>query len=377
MSETQVTLREPVYVRWNSWLMKRFGVFLFLSIIIIIVGSILDLLSHFRGWTSNEEGVFTPAHYVLYAGIMMACGTLGLPVASSRWLRKPLSSILPKGYEWVYWAVVFFPIGVVGDVVWHSIFGVEVGLEALASPTHILLQVAIYITLISPVLAMVANNPKGTRLSWIKEPLGLFATIAVVVFTFMLFWFAQSGPMSHQWQIPDLVMGGGLRIEQQHADYLKANISDQLKEYSFTVGMTATLFTSLVTMALFTTIGRRFVLPTGFWPVLLFFQTAQHALLLYQQPELLIVMVVLGIVAEIVLRLIDFNRNLTRLTIGAFALLYIIHLGPAILAQMDARNWWSPHLLFGLPMLAGMVGVFWILGSHIWERVVQYGDSVQ
>ncbi len=46
---------------------------------------------------------------------------------------------LPIGYSWAAAGVLVFGVGGVGDMLWHMTFGVEVGIDALLSPTHLVL----------------------------------------------------------------------------------------------------------------------------------------------------------------------------------------------------------------------------------------------
>ena len=46
--------------------------------------------------------------------------------------------------RWSRWGVITFAVGMVGDFAWHQVFGIEVAIDALLSPTHLVLFVAAF-----------------------------------------------------------------------------------------------------------------------------------------------------------------------------------------------------------------------------------------
>src|SRR5258708_22377591 len=66
---------------------------------------------------------------------MVLVVTLGLNHAhGSAWKHA-----MPAGYEVSLLGVPLFALAGIGDLVWHTLFGFEVNLETLLSPTHLLL----------------------------------------------------------------------------------------------------------------------------------------------------------------------------------------------------------------------------------------------
>ncbi|PIP65118.1 hypothetical protein COW95_03595 [Candidatus Peregrinibacteria bacterium CG22_combo_CG10-13_8_21_14_all_49_11] len=109
----------------------------------LVTGAYID------GWAHNHvpelETFFTPWHAVLYSGYLAMVLTLLLWI----WLRKR------KGHSWreavpeghglsLLGAGVFF-FGGIGDMLWHIAFGIEAGIEALLSPTHLLLATGAFL----------------------------------------------------------------------------------------------------------------------------------------------------------------------------------------------------------------------------------------
>ena len=98
---------------------------------------------HLDGWAHNhgrvDDSFFTIWHAVLYSGFVALAVTLARPVVRRRaagvsWARaaEPWERLALVG-------IVVFLGGGLGDMAWHTAFGVEQDLEALLSPTHLLL----------------------------------------------------------------------------------------------------------------------------------------------------------------------------------------------------------------------------------------------
>lgn len=100
--------------------------------------------TYLDGWAHNNiaselESFFTPWHAVLYAGFFAAAGFYAVA-----WLRNILKGYhwrraLPIGYGLSLVGVVIFLFGGFADGIWHTISGIEADIEALLSPTHLVL----------------------------------------------------------------------------------------------------------------------------------------------------------------------------------------------------------------------------------------------
>lgn len=96
----------------------------------MVIGLYLD------GWAHNAEKpetFFSPWHFILYSGFAAAVAYFTFR-----------GSILKKRSDpdrLTVWGLVLFVIGAVGDGAWHQVFGIEVDLEALLSPTHLALMI--------------------------------------------------------------------------------------------------------------------------------------------------------------------------------------------------------------------------------------------
>lgn len=127
------------------------------------VGLFLDGYFH-QNLDSGSESFLTPWHGAFYAGF--TASALWLAHMSRR--RAPgvvdwRMSSLPPGYDGARIGLVLFALGGIGDATWHSAFGVERGIDALLSPTHLLLFAGLTLILTAPLRAARATpqHPPG------------------------------------------------------------------------------------------------------------------------------------------------------------------------------------------------------------------------
>jgi hypothetical protein len=87
------------------------------------------------------ETFFTPWHAALYSAFAVMAAWIGLLAWFGRARGRPVVEWLPYGYAGTALGLVVFGIGGAADLVWHETFGIEVAVDALVSPTHLLLGV--------------------------------------------------------------------------------------------------------------------------------------------------------------------------------------------------------------------------------------------
>lgn len=120
------------------------------------------------GWAHNhgkvDESFFTPWHFILY-GTMALSGVVlfavGLRNLRARGVsfagvfgpdaRSKAADSIPYGYWTAVLGVVIFIVGGGLDLAWHTIFGIEASLDALVSPTHLVLALGAALVCSGPV----------------------------------------------------------------------------------------------------------------------------------------------------------------------------------------------------------------------------------
>ena len=119
------------------------------------LGWVLVLSLYADGWAHvNVPGLetfFTPWHAALYSSFALLVAWLALML-----LRRPRRgerARLPRGYGWGWVGVAVFLAGGLADMAWHLAFGIEAGIDALVSPTHLVLLGGGLLLIVSPLRA--------------------------------------------------------------------------------------------------------------------------------------------------------------------------------------------------------------------------------
>ena len=104
------------------------------------------------GWAHHNvpelEGFFTPWHAALYFGLLLTSSWFAWlgRAEGLRWYQH-----VPSGYGWGVVGIAVFAAGGLADMAWHLAFGVEAGIDALLSPSHLVLLTGGLLILTSPV----------------------------------------------------------------------------------------------------------------------------------------------------------------------------------------------------------------------------------
>ena len=89
---------------------------------------------------------------------------------------------MPPGYELSLLGGGIFLAGGVADMVWHTLFGVEVGVDALYSPTHLVLGVGMTLIVSGPFRAAWRRPGPATAMSVLPMLFSLAFTLSVLTF---------------------------------------------------------------------------------------------------------------------------------------------------------------------------------------------------
>jgi hypothetical protein len=130
---------------------------------LMIGGALADTWAH-TNLADELETFFTPWHALLYSGFALtAAWTFWLGYRNrgrtARWWRDGW----PAGYGLGAIGVVGFVAGGVLDMIWHSIFGVEVSLDIVLSPSHLILAVSGTLLVTSALRSWWATGSTGRR----------------------------------------------------------------------------------------------------------------------------------------------------------------------------------------------------------------------
>jgi hypothetical protein len=160
----------------------------------LVAGGYADAWAH--GHVALES-FFTPWHGILYSGVLAVMVFFGVAVARN-WLRGyPLRRALPVGYQLSLLGVLLFPFGGTGDMTWHLIFGIEKGLDAALSPTHLLMALAIALVGSGPLRAgWRRRNSAQTFAAQLPMVVSVFLTISTMTLIMQLIHPAIKLPVS-------------------------------------------------------------------------------------------------------------------------------------------------------------------------------------
>ena len=147
----------------------------------LIGGIVVDGWAHVtRG---GVESFFTPWHAAFYSGFLaVATWTIYL-VRKSR----PGPGV-PVGYRLGLSGLVIFAAGGVGDLVWHQLLGIETSIDALISPTHLILLAGAMLIITSPIRSgWHRPTPRTSPWSWQAPALISLVLVAVLAQFFFLY----------------------------------------------------------------------------------------------------------------------------------------------------------------------------------------------
>ncbi len=148
---------------------------------LFVGGLFLDGWAHTHGRV--DQSFFTPWHAVFYAGYAMTASALVASLLRNHARGCAWQLALPVGYGLSGLGALIFAAGGVTDLIWHTIFGIEAGVEALLSPTHLVLALGLGLIASGPVRAAWRRSEPG--LGWAAQgPMLLALTSTLSVLTF-------------------------------------------------------------------------------------------------------------------------------------------------------------------------------------------------
>jgi hypothetical protein len=293
------------------------------------------------GWAHNHRQVdtsfFTPWHAVFYSGYLACAVALVGAMLLNRSRGYSWGRALPAGYELSLAGIAIFGAGGVGDLVWHTLFGIEVSTEALLSPTHLMLATGMALIASGPIRAFWKRPTRKSEITLRSYlPLILSVLLFYSLFTFMM-QFAH--PFVNSWTIEGTRRPGG------DAD---------LRMVATIIGMItqAGLFTGLILMLI-----RRWTLPLGTFTLIFALNTLMMATQ-KDQWRFVPVGLITGAVVDFLLwrfKPSSVQRNAHRLF--SFAVPVIFYGLYFLVLWQTTGMWWSIHMWGGSLVLVGVAGL--------------------
>lgn len=262
-----------------------------------LVGVFLD------GWAHSKYEIidtfFTPWHGVFYSGFLAM--TLWVAWCAIRNHRpgELWRDAIPTGYPLAIVGLAIFAVGAVGDFTWHQVFGAEVAGERLASPAHLLLFVGGLLVITSPLRAAWATDPEDFAPS-VKQflPTLLSMTLCTTAASYLLLnvWGFRSAELLGTAQLQALLAA----VAQSPAAVRTVQVMVQTRVFG------SVLLTNLLLLTPILLMVRRWHIPFG--SITILFTTvvaAMNSLTEFRMPEVIAVALVSGLVADILVRVLQ------------------------------------------------------------------------
>lgn len=119
--------------------------------LLLIAGNYLDGWAHAHKLA--DETFFTPWHGVAYGALLVIAAYLASDYL--RWGR------LRPGYGWSAVGIAITTLGGLADMTWHTLFGIEVSLQAALSPPHLVLSLGLVLLVLGPWRAAGGRSAAG------------------------------------------------------------------------------------------------------------------------------------------------------------------------------------------------------------------------
>ncbi len=294
------------------------------------------------GWAHNHLGseletFFTPWHGVFYGGFLAVTLALLGHAWRHRKPGRPWWGALPRGYDLSLLGAGLFALGGLGDLVWHTLFGIEADVEALLSPTHLLLAVGMGLVVSGPLRAAWHREPRNPADLW---PALLSATLTFSLITFMT-QFAH--PIAHPWAA--------------YSTFLAHGPGEAL--FAQAMGVSDLLLQAGVMGAFALLLLVRWRLPFGALSLLLGLNALGMSFM-DDEYRLVPAAAAAGLLGDLLVRRLRPGRDRVRaLRLFAFALPAVYTLALFGALALTDYVWWSVHLWLGAVAMTGLAG--WLL----------------
>lgn len=331
----------------------------------IVLGMFLDATAHNNPDLVAVESFFSPWHAVFYSGFLTTSAWIAWPVLRNLRAGRTGLAAIPVGYDLGILGLAVFVAGAIGDMLWHTVFGLEAGTEALLSPTHAFIFLGCMLILTSPFRAAWAtaghDGDAPSLGAFLPTLLSITFTISVVSFAFLYVWafFPDQHKMhlNFWWLLRDVAQ----------PDTATFKVMQDVTARS-TVG--SILLSNLVVLAPILLMLRRWHLPFG--SVTIFFMVT--AVGFY---ELIPVALIAGLAADGLIRVLRPSPNrLAALRVFAALLPPVLWSLFFLALYIKLSLAWSPHVLAAYAKLSLAWSPEVLGGVLVWAGISGFGLSV-
>lgn len=313
---------------------------------------------HLDGWAhihrAGLETFFTPWHAVLYSGFFAISMTLVAVPILNRLRGAPWWNAMPTGYGAALVGVPLFLLGGAGDMLWHIVFGVENGTEALLSPTHLLLALSVVLFFTGPVRAAYSRAHATDRQTGWTYALPLLVTLGLLLALFAFFT-QYASPFATLWP-------GGTPPQRWFANMHPA-AADELTEMALGLGIASVLVHTALLMSVLLFTVRVWTLPFGSITLVIglssLLMAAMQGQTLGIEPVVMFgVGMAAGLIADLLLAgLRPAPSGPMAFRLFAFSVPFALYSVYFAVLALTIGMWWSIHVWAGAIVVSGLVGV--------------------
>lgn len=318
-------------------------------VFVMILGVFLDVWSHGQHLTERFFSIWHAPFYTAY--LATACWVLA-PAFRARRVQVASAGLSPA-WRYDVAGVAIFGLGGVSDAVWHSLWGLETGVDVLFSPSHFLLFLGLMLMASSPFRAawMERDSPgAAVSLRTLLLPLlSLALTTSLVAVVLIHLWGFTSS----------LYMTRSTMLQIQ--EITQVPLTERLlREMAYARWVANILITNAVLMVPVLLLLRRWRVPFGGITFLFTLPVALMAAVtgFFYVPRLLAVPIVAGLAADcLVWRLRVSPWNVAALRVFSVAtpvILWSLYIAAVHLEWGMAR---PPLIWSGLVLWTGMEGL--------------------
>lgn len=326
MSAIARTIKKPIEGTGLDWGLT------FLSWV-FVGGLFLDGWAHRNGQV--DQSFFTPWHAVLYSGFFINFLALAGVAAINLSRGATWRTALPAGYGLSLAGLMLWFIGGPGDLAWHTVFGIEENLNALYSPTHLLLATGLVLAVSGTWrTGWLSSGSPRSLVAQLPIALSLCATLSVLTF-----FLQYAHPVVNRWGMGVLT----------------------LPEVYSVMGTVSLMVIVAITMGFLLLVSRRWTLAFGFFTLVLGLNATAMAFLNNSGPFPWLqigVFVLAGLAMDglyMWLKPTSTNPEAVRLFATLAPLVWML-LYFSINRLVLPFNW-SIHMVGGMVIIAGFIGL--------------------
>ena len=290
------------------------------------------------GWAHNHipalETFFTPWYAVLYSGYIAVAAFLVCTLVYNHRRGSAWQQAVPAGYGLSLFGAAIFGAGGGLDLTWHVLFGIEKSVDALLSPTHLILALGVVLMVSGPLRAAWYRSSSQTR----EDRTHLFPIILSLTFILAV-----------------------LSFFTQYADPIVTSWANQFtSEPLRELGIASILLQAAILMGGILPVMRRWRLPLGAFAIVFLVRSALSSVLAVSSPVIAVAVVglLIGLMIDLVYRWLkpSMERG-SAFHLFAFVVptvnTAVYFLGLAVIHGIA----WSVNLWAGSIVLSGVVGL--------------------